>query len=167
MRWISVGHGVDGCCKFKVPPFFIVIKVVTDLRVIIVVVGIFPGCLDKINVQTFCNICGPLMECTRPHDSWDDGLEKLKFGDLEVRDHISALPNMKRQVEDDILEPVEQLEGLHDVVEDVSIEIMELGKVSKVEEGVNTDNKLWVNTICDQSKDIPLDVLMLTAGYLL
>ena len=62
---------------------------------------------------------------------------------------------------------MERLEGFHDVVEDVSVEIMELGKVSKVEEGANTDDKLWVNTICDQSKDIPLDVSMLTAGYLL
>ena len=84
-----------------------------------------------------------------------------------MRDCISTLPDTETQVQNNLLEPVECLGGLCDVVQDVGIELMELGKVPEVEEGANTDDKLWVSAICDQSKDIPLDVLMLAAGYLL
>lgn len=59
-RWVDAGRGVDGCCEFKVASLFIAIKMATDLGIVVTIVGVLPGCLDEINMQTFCNICGPL-----------------------------------------------------------------------------------------------------------
>ena len=64
VRWINVDcSSVGGRCEIKVPSFFIAIKMATDLGIVVVIVGVLPGCLDEIDVQMFCNICGPLGEC--------------------------------------------------------------------------------------------------------
>ena len=64
MRWTEVNcSSVDGCREIKVPSFFITIKMATDLRIVVVIVGVLPGRLDKIDMQTFCNVRGPLGKC--------------------------------------------------------------------------------------------------------
>ena len=43
---------------------------------------------------------------------------------------------------------------------------MELGEIPEIQEGTNADDKLWTDGICDQSKDIPLDISVYTAGHM-
>lgn len=47
-----------------------------------------------------------------------------------MRHPISALPDAKAQVKDDMFEAVEYLEGLHNVIEDIRIEVVKLGQIS-------------------------------------
>ena len=43
---------------------------------------------------------------------------------------------------------------------------MELGEIPEIQEGTNADDELQTDSICDQSKDILLDISVYTASHM-
>ena len=56
-------------------------------------------------------------------------MKKFELRDFEVRDWISTLSRAETQLENDLLELVEYLEGPRDVVQHVGVEVSKLRQI--------------------------------------
>lgn len=81
----------------------VTIKVLTNLRVILAIVGILGGDLDCIDVGMFGGICRPLNRRSRPTDACGNTMEELELGNEEVVELFIAFPNLCFGVEDGLL----------------------------------------------------------------